>query len=316
MEPTALERFLGFALGFEAAFWTDDFAPLAAQLAPGAVHLVEAEGSLATHDAGAEAMLAGLAASVRSLDRRFDVRIPEILAGPATRPDGVWMRYALRLRRTGLPELVLEGDHLARYAGGRIVAIEEVLAPGTGRRVDAFLEEHAARLRPAGSPPAPPTDPRDQRDAEAALLRSLARAYASAKSEGDVDAALSLCSEDFVLDAVPLGVPSRDRKGAEAQLGLFFAAFPDFAVAADGIAAEGGAVACWGNARQTFRGPYLGFAPTGRTAEVPFTSVFEARGGKLVRERYYFDLASQCEQLGLSAEAVLARLRGAGGAAP
>jgi predicted ester cyclase len=223
------------------------------------------------------------------------------------------MRYALRLRRAGLPELALEGEHVTRYGGGRIVGIEETLPPGTGERVDAFLREHDTRLRPAGSPPLPARDPRDQRDAEAALLRSLARCYAGAKSEQDIPAALSLCSEDFVLDAVPLGIPSRDRKGAEAQLGLFFQAFPDFSVTAEGSAAEGGAVACWGSARQTFRGSYLGLAPTGRSAVHPFVSVFEARGGQLVRERYFFDLASLCEQIGLPIEAVRETLERVGG---
>ena len=314
MSTTDFEHFLRWAFGFEAAFWSDDFAALRPLLAPGAVHHADARGLLGTHDTGAEAFLAGLARSVHAFDRRFDVRIPEILEGPTTRPDGVWMRYALRLRRAGLPELAIAGEHLTRYEAGHIVAIEERLPPGTGERVDAYLHEHAAELRPAGSPPVPPADPRDQRDAEAALLRSLARCYAGAKSEQDVPAALSLCSEDFVLDAVPLEVPSRDRKGAEAQLGLFFQAFPDFRVAAEGIAAEGTAVACWGSARQTFRGPYLGFAPTGRSAALPFVSVFEARGGRLVRERYYFDLASLCEQVGLPLEAVRETLRAIGGA--
>ncbi len=313
MSTTDFEHALRWAFGFEAAFWSDDFTALRSLLAPGARHVAHSEGLLGTHDVGAEAFIAGLRASVHALDRRFDVRIPEILAGPTTRPDGVWMRYALRLRREGLPELALEGEHLTRYEAGRIVAIEETLQPGTGERVDAFLREHAARLRPAGSPAAPPRDSRDQRDAETALLRSLARCYAGAKSEQDIAAALSLCSEDFVLDAVPLGVPSRDRKGAEAQLGLFFQAFPDFTVAAEGIAAEGTAVSCWGTARQTFRGSYLGFAPTGRAATHPFVSVFEARGGQLVRERYFFDLASLCDQIGLPIQAVretLARLGG------
>ncbi len=313
MSTTDFEHFLRWAFGFEAAFWTDDFAALRPLLAPSALHVADARGLLGTHDAGAEAFLAGLRGSVHALDRRFDVRIPEILAGPTTRPDGVWMRYALRLRREGLPELAIEGEHLTRYEAGRIVAIEETLAPGSGERVDAFLREHDARLRPAGSPALPPRDPRDQRDAEAALLRSLARCYAGAKSEQDVAAALSLCSEDFVLDAVPLGLASKNRKQAEAQLGLFFQTFPDFAVTAEGIAAEGAAVSCWGTARQTFRGPFLGHPPTGRSATLPFVSVFEARNGQLVRERYFFDLASLCDQIGLSiatARETLARLGG------
>jgi predicted ester cyclase len=308
MQTSDYEHFLRWAFGFEAAFWTDDFTPLRSLLAENAGRVAHSEGSLAANDAGADAMLGGLRRSVHELDRRFDVRIPEIVAGPETRPDGIWMRYALRLRRAGLPELVIEGEHLTRYVDGRIVAIEETLPPGTGERADAFLREHAARLRPAGSPPSAPTDPRDARDADAALLRALARGYAGAKSEQDIAAALSLCHEDFVLDAVPLGVPAADRKQAEAQLQLFFHAFPDFRVDAEGMTAGNGTVCCWGHAEQTFRGSYLGFEPTGRPARHPFVSLFEARDGKLVRERYYFDLAQLCTQIGLPVAEVGERL--------
>lgn len=308
MQTTDYEHFLRWAFGFEAAFWSDDFTALRGLVAEDARRVAHSEGSLEADDVGAAAMLEGLRTSVHELDRRFDVRIPEILAGPETRSDGIWMRYALRLRRAGLPELVIEGEHLTRYADGSIVAIEETLPPGIGERADAFLREHAARLRPTGSPPALPTDPRDVRDADAALLRALARGYAGAKSEQDIGAALSLCSEDFVLDAVPLGVPAGDRKQAEAQLQLFFHAFPDFRTQAEGMTADGGTVCCWGQAEQTFRGSYLGFEPTGRPSRHPFVSVFEARDGKLVRERYYFDLAQLCTQIGLPVAEVSERL--------
>jgi steroid delta-isomerase-like uncharacterized protein len=302
-----LERFLRFALDFEAAFWSDDWRILAPHLAEAAARLVPSEGSLAADHRGRDATLAGLQGGVRALDRRFDVRIPEVLAGPATRQDGVWMRYALRLRRAGLPELAFEGEHLARYRDGRLVAIEETLAPGTGKRVDAFLREHAAALHPPGSPARPPADPRDAADAEAALLRTLARAYAAAKSEQDVAAALSLCAEDFTLESPPFGLATQGRKETEAVLAAFFRAFPDYAVEADGIAAEAGAAACWGRARQSFRGTFVGLAPTARSASVPFVSVFEARAGRLVRERYLFDLATLCEQLGVPLAAVRGR---------
>ena len=313
MPATDLERFLRFALDFEVSFWSDQWSVAAAHLADDARHVVHASGSLACDDRGRDAMLAGLRGSVLGMDRRFDVRIPEVLAGPVTREDGIWMRYALRLRRDGLPELAFEGEHLARFAGGKLVEIEETLPPGTGERVDAFLREHDARLHPAASPARPPADPRDARDAEAALLRTLARAYACAKSEQDIGAALALCSEDFVLETVPLGLAARDRKDAERQLELFFRAFPDYAIEADGIAAENGAVACWGAVRQTFRGAFLGNPPTGRSARLPFVSVFEARNARLVRERYFFDLASLCDQIGLplaAARETLAKLSG------
>jgi steroid delta-isomerase-like uncharacterized protein len=300
---TDLERFVRFALDFELAFWSDQWSLLDAHCTEDAFRVAHCAGSLGADDRGRAAMLGGLAAGVRALDRRFDVRIPEVLAGPETRKDGVWMRYALRLRRDGLPELAIEGEHLARFAGGRLASIEEWLPPGTGERVDAFLREHDARLHAAGSPARPPADPRDLRDGEAAQLRTLARCYAGAKSEQDIGAALAVCSEDFVLETVPLGLASRDRKEAERLLGLFFQAFPDYAIEAEGSAAENGAVACWGHVRQTFRGPFLGHAPTGRSARHPFVSVFEAKNGRLVRERYYFDLASLCEQIGLPLDA-------------
>jgi predicted ester cyclase len=309
---TDLERFLRFALDFELAFWSDRWELLDAHVREDAFRVAHCAGSLGADDSGRAAMLGGLAAGVRALDRRFDVRIPEVLAGPETRSDGVWMRYTLRLRRDGLPELAIEGEHLARFAGGRLTSIEEWLPPGTGERVDAFLREHDARLHPAGSPARPPADPRDARDGEAAQLRTLARCYASAKSEQDVGAALSVCSEDFVLETVPLGLAARGRKETELLLAAFFHAFPDYAIEGDGIAAEGGAAACWGRARQSFRGPFLGAAPTGRSAELPFVSVFEASNGRLTRERYYFDLATLCDGIGLplaTAREAAARLR-------
>jgi len=111
------------------------------------------------------------------------VRIPEVLEGPVARggPDpGIWMRYALTLRRKGLPEVRFEGTHMARYdAQGQIREIEEEVEAGAGERVAAYLARHDRALRPAGSAATPPSDPRDAADAEAAMQRSLARAAAA-----------------------------------------------------------------------------------------------------------------------------------------
>jgi hypothetical protein len=303
MPVSDLERFLAYVRGFELVYLTDAWAALAPHLAADVRHVVHSEGSLRMDDRGPAAVTQGLRRSVHGMDRRFDVRIPELVEGPRVRPDGVWMRFALRLRRAGLPELQLEGEHVAEYAEGRIVRIEEWMAPGTGERVDAFLAEHDARLRPVGAPAVPPSDPRDARDLEAAVLRTLARAYGAAKSRQDVGAALALCSEDFVLETVPLGLASRDRKEAEQQLALFFHAFPDYRVDLEGLAAGEGVVACWGRASLTWRGPFAGQTPTGRSAELPFVSLFPAANGVLRGERFFFDLSSLCDAIGLPLEA-------------
>jgi hypothetical protein len=301
--PSDLERFLGYARDFELAVMADAWAGIRPCFAEDARHLVHSEPPLALDDRGGDAVVAGLRASVYGMDRRFDARIPEVLAGPEVRPDGVWMRFALGLRRAGLPELRIEGEHLAQYEGGRIRLLEERIAPGTGNRVAAFLAEHAAALRPEGARFAPPRDPRDLRDLESALAQALVRAYACAKSRQDVGAALAACGEDFVLETVPLGIATRDRKQAEQQLGLFFASFPDYRVRLEGLASGEGAVASWGRAQLTWLGPFAGHAPSGRAAELPIFCVFAHAGGQLRGERFFFDLASLCEQIGLPLEA-------------
>jgi hypothetical protein len=221
------------------------------------------------------------------------------------------MRWSLVLRRAGVPELRLEGEHLTQYEGGVIRRIEERLPEGTGARVEAFVAEHAAGLRPAGSPPATPA-PQDLRDLEAATARSLARCYAAAKSLQDAGAALSLCSDDFVLETDAFGTRAASRAEAAAQLAVFFRTFPDYAVELEGFAQGEGVVATWGRARLSFRGELAGLAPTGKTAELPVFCLIGVAGGVLRSERFFFDRAELCQQIGVPAESLgraLAALR-------
>jgi len=310
--PTDLERFSGYVRDFELAYLTDDWTRLAPWLAPDAIHEIENGGTIAVGGTGAAAVIADLRDGVLRMDRRFDVRIPEVLSGPQTRPDGVYMTWRLRFHREGLPDLVLEGDHRTVFDGGRIVAIHERLAPGAAARAEAYLAEHDAALRPAGSPFAPPRAPRDLEHLSAATARSLLRSYGSAKSEQDVGAALAVCSEGFRLEAVSLGLESKDRKETEQMLHAFFGAFPDYAVTLDAMAVGDGTIAAWGRARMSFRGAWLGLEPTGRTAELPVFCVMGVDGGQLTSERFFFDRAELCAQTALplaKLETTLAALR-------
>lgn len=302
--PSDLECFFAYMRAFETACLTGDWSPVADCFAPGARHEFPGGGPFGASTHGREAVVAGLQASVERVDRRFDARIPEILEGPIPTPAGVVMRYALTLRRAGVPELRFEGDHRTRFENGRIVLLEDVPAPDTATRANAYLAAHAAKLKPAGSPFTAPTAPADLGDLDAAVGRSLARSYGHAKSRQDVGAALALCHEEFRLDTVSLGVVAADRKQAEQQLTLFFRAFPDYRVTLEGIASSAGTTTAWGSAQLTFGGDFLGIAPTGRSAALPFFSVFTHGLGGLTTERFFFDKASLCEQVGLPLEAV------------
>ena len=286
---TDLERFFDYARAFEMAYIADSWTGLEAFFAEDACHVVEDGGPLALCDRGRAAVVEGLRQSALALDRRFDVRIPEVIDGPC---DEV-------IRRAGLPELRLEGEHLVRYEDGRIVALEERLAPGISGRVVAYLDEYGAHLRPVGSPFHFDLAPLDRRDLDLAVQRTIVRSYASAKSSQDLGATLTLCSPDFCLETVCLGLATADREEAAQQVALFFTAFPDYGVTLHGIAAEGAHVACWGEARMTFAGPFLGHAPTGKTAVVPCVAIFTCADGLLRGERFFFDLAALCAQIDL-----------------
>src|SRR5438552_16044649 len=88
--------------------------------------------------------------------------------------------------------------------------------------------------------------------------------YAAAKSRQDVDGALRVCREDFVLDTVPFGIRGRGKTEVEAQLRVFFTTFPDYFARLEGQATSEEVVTAWGTIRATMRGPLGSFAPTGR----------------------------------------------------
>lgn len=296
--------FLAYVRDFELAFVTDDWSRIEPHFQPDACRIVHTTGMLSADDRGREAAVAGLRDGVYALDRRFDARIAEVVEGPVVREDGLFMRWRLRFVRSGLPELAIDGAHLAVYRDGLIERIEEWVEPAEEARAEAFLAEHDAALRPAGSPWSMP-GARDVVRIEEAMARSMVRGYAAAKSQQDVEGALAGCAPDFAIDTVPFGFDTGDRESTAPQLGLFFQAFPDYAVETDGLAVDGGQVAWWGRFSVTSGGPLLGIPATGRRATLPACSVFELRGAELVRERFNFDLAALCEGLGLPVDRVV-----------
>ena len=75
--------------------------------------------------------------------------------------------------------------------------------------------------------------------------------------------------------------------------------FPDFKVRVRKIVAEGTNYVVTENEwRGTHRGPFFGFAPTGKRARVRACVLWEFRGSRLRAETIYFDLATVLSQVG------------------
>jgi len=301
---TIIEQLAAYAVAFEQTFADDDWRRLECHFAPEAEREVLGGGILAYHSVGREQVLGDLKRNVEDMDRRFDLRIPEITAGPEDRDGTVWMSWRLTFRRAGLPDLLVEGTHATSHRDGLITRVEEHVSDAYGEAVEAYLAKHAAALRPP-----PPVEP-----IRVGRMRSLVETYARAKSRADVAGALAVCHERFVLDTPAFGIASRDRADTVGHLGAFFHAFPDYGVRVDAVTFGPATAACWGTARMTLAGPFLHLAATNRTAEIPFASAFDFADDRITREIFFIDVAQLCDGIGVSVDdmrAALAQIRAA-----
>jgi len=183
-----LARFYQYARAFEIAVLSDDWTLLEPFFTPDAWHRVRGPAPFACDDRGRDAVIAGLRASVGRIERRCDARIPEVIAGPEIRPDGIWMRFGVRLRHAGLPDLWFEGEHTVAMHGGRIARIDETMDRQSSEAAAAWFREHAARLHPEGTR-TQLSDPAHLAALETARRRTLERLYAVAQRHRDALAA-------------------------------------------------------------------------------------------------------------------------------
>jgi hypothetical protein len=140
-------------------------------------------------------------------------------------------------------------------------------------------------------------------------LQTLVEGYARAKCRADVDGALAFCHPDFRLETISFDLASRDRVETAAHLHAFFQIFPDYPATLETMTYAPRAVGCWGTVRMTMRGDLLTIPATGRTAVLPFFSAFAIAEALLLEERFFFDLATLCDQLGIALPAVREALR-------
>jgi steroid delta-isomerase-like uncharacterized protein len=131
----------------------------------------------------------------------------------------------------------------------------------------------------------------------------LFEAHREAEAARDIDAILETFVDDCFVETMPLGLRSEGRDAVRAAYEQqFFTAFPDLAPDDEGIAYndEDGFVVVWGTLRGTSTGEWLGVPPGGGRFSVPFANVVPFSEGLMSGEQIYFDLATLCEQAGIS----------------
>jgi|SRR5689334_17408150 steroid delta-isomerase-like uncharacterized protein len=135
-------------------------------------------------------------------------------------------------------------------------------------------------------------------------LQRLVRIHYEGVNSGDMDTAGSVFAADCE-NVSPYGTT----RGIEAlrQMGeAFRAAAPDSRLEARSTWESGGTVIVEGVYTGTHTGPLAGpggvVPPTGRAFTLPYVDIFQARDGKFVSHRIYWDNATFLAQLGLLPE--------------
>jgi PhnB protein len=141
------------------------------------------------------------------------------------------------------------------------------------------------------------------------MLR-LFEAHREAEAARDFDAILATFTDDCFFETVPLGRRAEGKDATRAAYEGFFTAFPDVSPDDQGMAFGDDVIVVWGALRGASGGEWLGIPPGGGSFAVRFANVAPFKDGLMAGESIYFDLATLCEQAGLS----VAEIRAAAGA--
>ena len=105
------------------------------------------------------------------------------------------------------------------------------------------------------------------------------------------------------------GGDGQTQRGPEAGMAvgqMFATAFPDGRIDLRQIHTAGDTAIVEFTGSGTHSGDLMGIAPTGRRISIPVITVLTVRGGKIVSEREYMDMAHMMRQLGVMPAAATA----------
>ena len=122
------------------------------------------------------------------------------------------------------------------------------------------------------------------------------RAY-EVMGKGDFDALGALIAEDMVEHDVFPGIEP-DKEGVLQFFKMLRSAFPDLAMTADDMIAEGDKVFVRATMTGTHQGEFMGMPATGRKIAVPVADFMRIEDGKLAEHWGVTDTGAMMEQLG------------------
>lgn len=137
-----------------------------------------------------------------------------------------------------------------------------------------------------------------------AEMKKVHDAHIAAENRQDVEAALATYHEACFLEPVQLGIRLQGKPLVSLAYAAAYQAFPDAVFRIDGEAFGEETMAVWGVVTATMRREWMGLPPTGRRVEYPMVSIIPFEDELMAGERQFSDLASWCDQLGLSIERV------------
>jgi steroid delta-isomerase-like uncharacterized protein len=124
------------------------------------------------------------------------------------------------------------------------------------------------------------------------------RVFEEVFNKGNLAIIPEFIAPDYVYRS-PLGMEAKGPEGFKQMVTRVRTAFPDLHITIEDMVAEGDMVAIRYTMRGTFKGEYMGIAPTGKKMELPNAGFARFRGGKQVDVWPYLDSLTYYQQLGI-----------------
>lgn len=141
-------------------------------------------------------------------------------------------------------------------------------------------------------------------------MYELVSGLGAAKSQQDVEKAMTFQHEEMVLHAPAFGSVTTGKDNNAATLSGFFEWFPDYHVDIHGYSGDGERLTAWGRVHMTWTGTLLGVTPNGNRADLPVFMQFTFKDDLIASELFFIDLSELCAQSGISTDTAREHLFG------